>query len=1024
MSFIFWKNWKVADQIAAAMGTLAVMALAAYLLYVWNLGDANILHWVWSPELDVLKFGYRSITEESFQLNQEGKSFLITGKMLPSFVAVEPYVYTLYFWMQMLATVWMLSALPGLRRFPFFIGLILMALLITQMDLVGLGVFMESITDPRYLLDHPRRPYFFLFIAYGVLLLPAYVFQQFVKVPFLLRLLVNGLMAALLIWLGSSSPMPDPMRHIVVHSYAVPMLMAAALVLLTAHEPVRAMVWLTSATGMINSARPERRFLLLVAVYVLYLVYGVLYLADNFYLDFPPPDPFVLLVITAVFSVWGMAQRRPHWEALADDAHSIPLLHIGAVLLVLATAAFAWGTGNQAMVKAIGQYALYCHAGMGVAFGFYVIQNFRKLYADHQPVYKVLFKPLDMDFGTTQGIGVFLIGAILFAVQFGPFRRAVAGYQLNHAERAREAGNFNQAIDYLLNGAVQYHPVNFREHFTLGELYMRQNKLAEAEAFFEKVHYRDPSPFANAWIAEIKSKQNNFIYAITELERGLRKFPQSGELYNNLALSYNQTSLADSVLANFMKAKRFAEDRAVIRANMFALWTKYDFDEKMVDNVVMETAREAYTATIRANELAFLNQSGRTTTDDFELALLDGDALTTDQLAYIHNYVLNKKGLIGKPLIDRIHQLIAVEDNYQFEHFLRFDLALAYYSQYLPIEAFAQLDQAIQLSPGVPEYYSYRGLWNMEHQRYAQAAADLKSLWMSGIMEARLQEAIALSQLKDKTKALSRWQQIAQTAQNPQERQISADMLRILSPDSLSREVLLSADLPDQTRYRYVYYHRSQTDTTWMQSLIEAMQDARYGKAAAHLALMEAIAREDADAARTFYAYFSRGAGLNDPELSFFYQEAILAYAAFTGQFPEIYPEILGKAKWPFPKSGQLAYYLGAFQSASGEKAQALDNFSKATEQAPFFAPGWLAKAEIHRLAGQGSKAYETLRQSVIHNPNSVVLRKAYAIESNRQGYLAFARPIVEELESEMTQAEFERFLKEFEAAGSEMQWE
>jgi tetratricopeptide (TPR) repeat protein len=244
----------------------------------------------------------------------------------------------------------------------------------------------------------------------------------------------------------------------------------------------------------------------------------------------------------------------------------------------LSTMAFAYSTANDALYDVLNDIVLSTHGAMAMAMVAYISINFLQPLLDGLPAYKVFYKPNAVQFSMTWIFGFMLAGGMQFENGFAMYRQGFAAYYtlLGDADWAKD--DVYSAKQYY-GIARTYTPLSHRIHYTLGSLARKEQLKQDAYIFFKDAQAKRPSPHAYANMAALNEKQGFSFDALFDLRRGLGKFPQSGELLNNMGLMMNQTQLADSAFIYFQLARERGNRPEVAEANLFSLWTKYSFSQ-------------------------------------------------------------------------------------------------------------------------------------------------------------------------------------------------------------------------------------------------------------------------------------------------------------------------------------------------------------------------------------------------------------------------------------------------------------
>jgi tetratricopeptide (TPR) repeat protein len=152
---------------------------------------------------------------------------------------------------------------------------------------------------------------------------------------------------------------------------------------------------------------------------------------------------------------------------------------------------------------------------------------------------------------------------------------------------------------------------------------------------------KTPSAQAYAGLASVLIQENLFFDAVYSLQEGIRKFPESGELLNNLGMLYAKTNVADSAYYYLQNAEIQAKRPEVPATNLLAIMATRT-DASLLDSFTSVTKERKYLSW-RANWLAVQNLRQRFTKQDFDGNVISKDSLlSVSSMAYMYNYALNQ----------------------------------------------------------------------------------------------------------------------------------------------------------------------------------------------------------------------------------------------------------------------------------------------------------------------------------------------------------------------------------------------
>ncbi|MEM1137244.1 MAG: hypothetical protein AAGI07_15505, partial [Bacteroidota bacterium] len=383
--------------------------------------------------------------------------------------------------------------------------------------------------------------------------------------------------------------------------------------------------------------------------------------------------------------------------------------------------------------------------------------------------------------------------------------------------------------------------------------------------------------------------------------------------------------------------------------------------------------------------------------------------INTPQLCYVYNYALNKRENASTELIDLLEKLIAVQENFVFIDYLKFALGNIYYYK-------GELGNALNLLEDVyfsssrtnPDFANFLGGWMIQLGEYEKAASYFNIAYKRGKEDAILNEAIALSEFKNKDEAIEKWKRVAEQ-ENAEWGNIANDMLRFLVKDSLTISELILPEKSDFLRYRFLHYNQNisekdfeavyQSISTEEIRVVIAVERVKWGIEMKN----ELIAGK--------YMKLLATVKMNDEVLPLF-QEAYLKYIVFQGKLDKDFFEKVQETNFNrFNKSEQY-YFSALYHAAFLQEEQAVSAFEKAVALNPTKEDYFLEWAAYYQEIEKPEKAYEVLLEGVTRNEDSSELTRAYIIQALNLRYTSFAESMLEELAKIESETRYQEFLK------------
>ncbi|WP_020532040.1 tetratricopeptide repeat protein [Flexithrix dorotheae] len=997
-NFIFWRNWQASYKFLYFLSLIILILSTIAYSYYYMLGSEAVIAWVWDGELDIVKTVLDRFSKNFFEFTVEADSYLLIETFKPTGILINYDAHYLYLIVLCIGVNLMLTSISDLRTIWYAIGLALLAILWGTMSFELLRIF-KNIHDK-----------FFLILVIGTFSITSFIFHSFIKgVNYLIRFSIYTLITIGFAYIISEfAEIEQPFMHLSTYSIAVPIVISIIFILLNAHEFIRVFVYIATNPGFNQGNQGWRRFLFITLVYLANLIYVYLHLTKNIDLDIYFLSPFVLFIGTTFFGIWGFQQRENQYKDYFDFQPTGAFLYLGMAIVTMASITFAFANDNNPLIEVYEDSIMYSHIGFGISFLLYVFGNFKEIMMAGKPVYKILYIPKTIDFMYNLFIGMLIVGALLFNNNFFTYKQAFAGY-FNGLGDLHIALKDNYLGKQYYNLATGFDSRNHRSYYSLGALAMEENNEAAAQIFFEESISKNPSPFAYAQLAEIQLKDKDFLRAIVTLQKGIEKCPDSGELYNNLALLVNDKNmLPDSVLVYFDQSRNLAKYPQIPESNSFSLWTKYDIYSSL-DSIYQDWTPQPYIGT-KSNELVFLNAFEQKTSQTLDLSYLKDSVLGTPELCYIYNYALNQRKEGDTTVIRKLKEFAKVQENFQFLEFLNFALANIYYYQ-------GKFGNALELMTNIyksssrtnAHYANMLGMWLLEMEDYQSAADYFRIAVRRGKEGAKLNYAIALSELPDKAKAIATWQELRE--EKPGEYGLVAtDMLNYLVPDSINSLKLMEASTSDLVKYRYLHYNQSNISNEEFDKIYSQIEnnDIRViiGAERIHTYL---DAGDEANAG--VYMKKITSEDLNDQIMSHF-QLSFLRYVHFQGKTDQEFLEKVENTSFGKPQAGLKSFYKASYFAKQGETEKAGSFFQNAIEEHPFKTEFYLKAANFFKENDQPEKAYELLLKGVENNDLNAGILKAYILTSIEMRYDEFAKIALEEqFKLLVSEEEYQEFL-------------
>ncbi len=637
----FWKGWDRPYRFTYLISLVLFFISLILLVFAWSRGLENVVHWDVLSELNELPIVFHSFSDGLLNYSVNGKAYAVSEQFVAGTMQVKPGVATGFLTGIGFAFVLIMSAITRFDRLRYLIS---MAILI-----LGLAFFRWDMLEVPGLGGN----YLFMLLTfvYGSI---SYYFHAFRSdYPILVRLGTFGLLTAgVAAALNALSPLVFP--ALVVVSYGMPVLLvfSAGFIFFISAEITAGLVWLTSV-GRSNENTPSagdrkplgiNSFLFISSLYLLNLVLIWLKNTRSIEWDVLVVSPFILYLLSVSIGVWGFRRLIQQQDVLSFH-DSGAFLYTGFAVLTTLTIGYAFVTANDPLVELFEDIIVYTHLGMGLFFAAYTLINFWPVFQQNLPVYRVLYKPKRLELSLFRVVGIVFVVAMLSINSFFPIRQGMAGYYNGLGDYYTASGEAVSATAYY-NLALEREFQNHKSNYALASLARSQNNLSAAAFYFQQALLKQPNPQDYAGLSQAYLESSSFFEAIKTLQKGIREFPKSGELQNNLGYLYGRTSVADSAYYYYKAATRFAAQTDVPESNLLAFYarnpTVLEADSTLADNI-SQSAHESY----QANALALRLVAQTDTTQPRKLDWLSDKStqagLSVGQFASLYNYALVKQ---------------------------------------------------------------------------------------------------------------------------------------------------------------------------------------------------------------------------------------------------------------------------------------------------------------------------------------------------------------------------------------------
>ncbi|WP_026632587.1 tetratricopeptide repeat protein [Dyadobacter alkalitolerans] len=627
--FFFWKVWSPSER-RMTVGAFLVLVLALVFFAVKSIDPlGNVIRWNVVSELsettavvDVLQIG-------EWQYGISTPSHLVTESFMASIMETDFLSVALFWIFSLIGLTILLAALTTMSRFWYLAGTIVFILFLAFSRLETLGAFGDA----------NRALFMIAVILYGGV---TYYFHAF-RPDFGIgrRILgvgvVTVLLTVLIVFLAKT---PFPALTAASYSFPFWLLITILFLLVSATEIIAGLVWLSTSGSVSKGKSGLVNFLVISILYLTLLL--LLYLRNTKQIDWDVTliRPAFLALASGILGIWGFRRRADSTDGIIPFRSTGFWLYIGMFIIAVSFAGYMSATANDPVLETLEDVVVQGQLAMSVLFLFYVLINFYPLFQQKLAVYKVLYKP--MRFGLTQTrLFGFTILIVLFSIQrLLPVNQAIAGYFNGLGDLHAKTEEFTLSEQYY-KLAVQQEFQNHKSNYALASLALRQGDRNAAAFYFRQSLLKNPSPQAYSGLTGILVQENLFFDAVYSLQEGIRTFPKSGELLNNLGMLYYKTNVADSAYYYLAKAEETTKRAEIPATNLLAILAK-NTDSGLLDSLASASEKRDYLSW-QANWLAVQNLRQNFSKETFNKNAVPADSLlSVSSFAYLLNYAVNQ----------------------------------------------------------------------------------------------------------------------------------------------------------------------------------------------------------------------------------------------------------------------------------------------------------------------------------------------------------------------------------------------
>jgi cellulose synthase operon protein C len=991
-AFFFWNDWNRSDRYLYIflMGIFGCcMILLAITAYIGM--DAVVDLSVYS-RLDTTKSVIDQFSKNLLTFSVEADNYLIREWFGAGPIKVAPVYSYILLLICCFAVILIQSCLTYIEStLPYTIGTL------------GIMLFMVNLSTEMLDIFRPGSRIFLMGLIIAFVALSYYYHAFNRNISFIFRL-ISFLILAFIAWfiIITFSQINYPFLYISNYGIKGILLLSLLFFIITAFDIIYGLFYVLT----MNKTAPTRNLIIhfpaISAIYLLNFIF--FYLDRKGVLDWEIIyiNPFILFGISAILGIWVFSKRESSYKQFFSFKPVGAFIYLGLGIICCSAIAYSFITANDAMQEMFEYGLIYSHFCIGLSFVIYVIVNFNNLFNHYSQVHKVIFEPKRISLYVVYLIGGLGITALLFQAHQQPYHTAKAGYLNNIGDIYLHEKNYLLARQYYLNASVEDYD-NWRTNYSLASICLALKDKGNAIDYFALSNSSHPSEYSYLNLSNIYIDNDNFFPAKFAIEDGLKRFPESGMLYNNLAVIYAKTSLLDSTIYYLEKSKKYSSNKEVPSSNMIYFLIRNKIYEA-ADSLIKEYKMEHY-APFASNALVLDNLYKRKTSVAFKRDFVKDTVLDNTAFAYLYNYGLNSLGNTDEKYIAFTDSLQRFSSNESYAEYLRYLHALYFYygeeknkAKVLMenLKGFAGTTGAV--------YWNNLGMWMMDNNQFTEAAENLKqAASMSNDHNTYLNYCISLAEAGNKNEAISAFEPLKKSG-NKDIRLLTENFIRLLTEKNTDSILAMEEPL----RVQYSHLRKKDISEKDLLTIYTSLENQTL-KFIASAELMEYyIDRHETDKAGVFWQASSHDLSTVSHETGLLNYQ-YLRLLSMEKNWTELKNQ-LGGIYLNKNNQGSKNYFRGLIAQFAGNDQEATGLFQIALKSDPFNEDGIIWAVEFFNSRKKYMDAYNILVESVNMNPYSIQILKAYARQSILINIESYAEYALDKLENLMTGKEFSEF--------------
>ena len=977
-NLLFWNAWEKPFRAfyLALLSLLTVCILFVGVAYFY--GDTITIGWVKDVEIETTSVVTDTQTMDFFNFNLETNSYITKSWIDNGKVSLYPGVGYAYLITIVLAILVLITVFTFLDLIYFLIGMttILVFIISLNTELLsflgwqhrGLSVFLiATYTGAAYWLHSYSKNI------------------NFIK-RFTLFLTITIIVA---IGVGLFAETKLPFYQLTQSSLLFPFAATLFFLFLIGFENIRSFIYITSLSSQQDGKKSLLHFSI---ISLLYIGNALLLWSKNKFIDdshIVLIHPLILFLSAGITGIYGYKKR----SILFSDSFQFKpygaFLYLSLFIISTATLGYGYFTANDALYNSLEYFIIYSQLCFSIAFLLYVLINFAAPMVKNIKIYHYLYQPRYTPLFIAQGLGILGVVALLGLNRQFSYDQSVAAHYNQLGDYYTYTGDTTMAYQFY-EESTAWDLSNQKANYTMATLSEQQDNYEKAFLHYNACLNRKPNPYAIIGLSGVYQHSNQLFPSFFMLKDGVKLFPSSGPLQNNLGLSYYQLNIADSALYFLEKAHERVPEEASI--NLLYLCIKSSLLEK--GDSLQQTIGHYEDPAFQNNLFALNTALGK----HVESPLFHSypDSLLTPQVfTYVYNYTINHLDAPDTAISNRLANWIKPFDNASYAEDLTVARSLnQYYAREEARTALINIHELESQHPATAYYPTLLAHWYAAKHRFDLAALYYLKAFNNRSAQAQLYYILCLLESKQFDKAAlyaDAWLNAPE-----KDKQEVAKLIKIIAslkniPTALSQSELVKLRFIRWNAYGFTVNERLEVAKTIASKEI---------KAQAYLSLIEELlSKQQAAEALTLWNGLEKSSETT---------------ASTINWGNELYLKLLVSLQdWSTLKTenkrlqeNKLAYYKGIDALVNKDSTAAAKNFIKALSADPLEEE--LAARALLFLGERDFLAYyDLILAQLLAYPESVKLSEVYMLLCISNGMDSYAEGELQRIESYLSEEKY-----------------